>query len=375
MNPNRITYVDNLRIFLISLVVLHHLSITYGAPGGWYYNEGQAGPIVSIFLSMFVASNQSFFMGLLFFISAYFTNQSFKNKNIQSFLSKRILRLGIPLLLFFFVLSPLTNYIMIHFIYNPDISFLDYFKSQKGFGFGPLWFVEVLLLFTFLFTLYRKIIQSTPEQSKQIESMPGNFKIILFAFGLGIVSFLVRIWLPVGWSLEPLNFQLAFFPQYIAFLFLGVMAHQNQWLDTLNFKNCLKWFGFAQIMIFIFFPILFYIGGAASGDLSPFMGGWHYQSFLYSLWEQFTGISLMIGILGIFKYKLNQQGKLGGLMSKSAYAVYIIHPVVLVLIALNLKSIELPLLLKFIILAIPAVASCFVLAFLIRKLPVVNKIL
>jgi len=35
MTINRLYFIDNLRIFLISLVVLHHLSITYGAPGDW----------------------------------------------------------------------------------------------------------------------------------------------------------------------------------------------------------------------------------------------------------------------------------------------------------------------------------------------------
>ncbi|MEO1258629.1 MAG: hypothetical protein AAFZ15_07520 [Bacteroidota bacterium] len=37
-----IFYIDNLRIFLTALVVLHHLAITYGAPGDWFYRGSQA---------------------------------------------------------------------------------------------------------------------------------------------------------------------------------------------------------------------------------------------------------------------------------------------------------------------------------------------
>ena len=63
-------YIDNLRIFLTSLVVLHHLAITYGAPGLWYYKEEALDPVSSILLSLFVATNQAFFMGMFFMISA-----------------------------------------------------------------------------------------------------------------------------------------------------------------------------------------------------------------------------------------------------------------------------------------------------------------
>ena len=48
----RIYYIDNLRIFLIALVVLHHLAITYGGPGGWYYVENESDSISSIPLTM-----------------------------------------------------------------------------------------------------------------------------------------------------------------------------------------------------------------------------------------------------------------------------------------------------------------------------------
>lgn len=191
---------------------------------------------------------------------------------------------------------------------------------------------------------------------------------------MGIITFITRLWLPIGWTLSPFEFQVAHFPQYISFFILGIMASNNHWLDSLNYRNCRKWFLFAQIMILFIFPMFLYLSGAVSGNLEPFMGGGHYQSFFYSLWEQFTGIALTIGILGLFQKRVNTQGKLGDLMSKSAYIVYIIHPPIVVLICLSVKAIELPLIYKFIIFALPVVGSCFLLAFLIRKIPIVKKI-
>ena len=99
----RLWYLDNLRIFLISLVVLFHLSITYGAPGDWYYNESQPEGLLILPLAMFVATNQAFFMGLFFLISAYFTEGSFTRKPTGAFLVDRFRRLGIPLVVFYFL--------------------------------------------------------------------------------------------------------------------------------------------------------------------------------------------------------------------------------------------------------------------------------
>ena len=53
----RLFYIDNLRIFLISLVVFHHFAITYGASGDWYYNESETGFPEVLFMVMFVATN------------------------------------------------------------------------------------------------------------------------------------------------------------------------------------------------------------------------------------------------------------------------------------------------------------------------------
>lgn len=174
-STSRLFYIDNLRIFLISLVVLHHLAITNGAPGGWYYNESQAEFPAIIPLSVFVASNQAFFMGMFFFISAYFILPSLLRKGTKVFLKKRLVRLGIPLLIFYFFLYPLTIYIRNKFILAKDDTFTELFLSSNEWGFGPMWFVEVLLIFTIAYLLFRLV------KKKIILPFTSTYKIYCFS--------------------------------------------------------------------------------------------------------------------------------------------------------------------------------------------------
>jgi len=53
----RLYFIDNLRILLITLVVLHHLAITYGHTGGWYYYEGQPDDLTTLVFLLFNAQN------------------------------------------------------------------------------------------------------------------------------------------------------------------------------------------------------------------------------------------------------------------------------------------------------------------------------
>jgi surface polysaccharide O-acyltransferase-like enzyme len=350
-------------------VVLHHLAITYGAPGSWYYNESQAGMPEIVLLSLFVVTNQSFFMGMFFFISALFILPSLSGKGTSRFIRERLLRLGIPLVLYFFIISPLTVFINHRYIQRLDVSLLQYISGGNGAGFGPMWFVEALLVFSLVFLLVRPVAVRINLPFPRIKT------ILMAAVFTGLLQFLLRIELPVGWSMPFTDFQLPFFVQYMLLFALGIIAQQNNWLDAISTGYALKWFLFAQGLIFVGFPLLLIGGGFTSLGTDAFMGGFTWQSLGYALWEQLLGFSLIIALFGLFKKHFNRQGNTARFLSRSAYGVFIIHPFVLVAISAFFVSWNAPPLVKLIVLAPLALMASFLGAGMLHRIPLLRKIL
>ena len=367
----RILYIDNLRIFLTGLVVLHHLAITYGAPGGWFYNESSAEFPEIIPLSMFVATNQSFFMGMFFFISAYFMSASMNKKGPRKFLLQRLIRLGIPTALFYFILYPLTVFITNKLIYEEPVSLVNYLYQSRIWGFGPMWFVEALLVFTLIYALCMVILGS---KISRLLSVPNKRQILLFALFLGLGQFIIRIWLPVGWAMSFTNFQLPHFLQYIFLFVLGIVAHHQNWLSSINRGTGWSFFLFVQILVLIGFPVIFILGGATEIGIDVFMGGLTWQSLIYAIWEQMVGIGMIVALLGLFKFNVNSQNFMARKLSGGAYAVYVIHAPVLVLISFTFLSFEVGQFWKFVLLSPLALICCFTLGILIKQLPLARNI-
>ena len=105
----RLYFVDNLRILLIILLVLHHLAITYGHSGMWYYLDGRPDDLAVLVATLFTAVNQAFFLAFFFMISGYFTPGSYHRKGSWPFLKDRLLSLGIPLLFYIVFIDPLYH--------------------------------------------------------------------------------------------------------------------------------------------------------------------------------------------------------------------------------------------------------------------------
>lgn len=374
----RLNFIDNLRILCIALVVLHHLSMSYGAGGDWFYVEGEPDSIFAqIPLILFAATNQAFFMGLLFFISTFFVSSSYNRKGPSRFLGERLIRLGIPTVAYYFLIGPFCGFLSYRLMTDEAVphSFFHFLKMGWGRSFGPLWFVETLIWFTLAYMLFR-LVRNKPFQRWEIaEPMPRPSTVVIFAVFVGLITGLVRTWYPVGRWLPHLNLQLGHFPQYIAAMSLGVVAWQRGWLESLSLRQGIRWFVSTNLFILVIFPVLFIVGGAASGVVDPFLGGWYWQNFGYSIYEQIVGFGLMLGLLGIFKGALSGRGRLITELSESTYAVYIFHVIPVFLVAWSFRHWEFPLLGKFLVLAFPTLVVSFLLGWFIRKLPFASKVL
>ncbi|NQU54436.1 MAG: acyltransferase family protein [Bacteroidetes bacterium] len=99
---------------------------------------------------------------------------------------------------------------------------------------------------------------------------------------------------------------------------------------------------------------------------------WH--SLAYSIWEQVTGISIMVALMGIFKTKWNSQSNFAGKLSGSAFAVYVLHPPILVLISILFIDWEVMLLIKFLVLTPIAIIASFAVALLVKRVPILKKV-
>src|SRR5512143_3371646 len=151
----RLLFIDNMRVFVTVLVILFHLMITYAGTGSWYYTEGREDFITGAMGAWFLTVTQAYFMGLFLLISAYFVPGSYDRKGGHRFLRDRLIRLGIPLALYSWLIRPVLAYLdPIRFpaARLPFWTFLigTYFKNEALFGAGPLWFIETLLIFSLL---------------------------------------------------------------------------------------------------------------------------------------------------------------------------------------------------------------------------------
>ena len=198
---------------------------------------------------------------------------------------------------------------------------------------------------------------------------------LLLGLVLGVVTFIVRIWFPIGSIFQPLGLPLFFFPQYIALFVVGIIAYRRNWLLGIPDAMGKLWLGIAIFSIVVLLPIVFVLRGALEGNTEPYAGGVHWQSFAYAVWEQLVGVGMILALLVWFRRKFNHQGPLAKAVSDSSYAVYLIHAPVVVYLALALRGIKLYPLLKFALVSPVAVVLCFLLAYLLRKLLLVGSIM
>jgi hypothetical protein len=149
---------------------------------------------------------------------------------------------------------------------------------------------------------------------------------------------------------------------------LGVLGARRKWLQTVPGSMGKAGLGAALGVTLLLLPLAF------SGKTN-FLGRGHWQSAAYALWDSAFAVGMCLALTTFFRRFFNRQGRLGRLLTRSAFTVYVIHIPVIVLLALALRGLQLEHLLKFSLLALLGVPLCFAVAWLIGRITLAAQIL
>lgn len=362
---------------MIILVVLIHFGVTYSGIGGWYIKDVKELDTISyVVFGLFQSFTQAYFMGFLFLISGYFVAGSYEKKGAGKFISERLVRLGIPTLIYMLVVNPFINYVLLGFTWDRPIFAQYYLKYIISFDFlgssGPLWFAFALLIFNLIYAMIR--LQTKDKVPKGAEELPGTGKMVLLGFIIALVAFLIRLVQPIDTSI--LNMQLCFFSQYIILYIVGIKAGRYDWFSKISYRTGRRWLLAALLPGTLIWVILMLAGGALSGGFDLYKGGFHWQSAGYALWESFTAVAMSIGLIGVFREKYNRQSKLTKLLSDNSFAVYMFHAPVIIGVSIALLPIEMYPLAKFLLATAIGLPLSFLLSnYIFRKIPYLKRIL
>jgi peptidoglycan/LPS O-acetylase OafA/YrhL len=370
-NVRRDAGLDALRASVTLLVLFHHASITYGASGDWYYTEVRGGlDPSSLLLSLFTGFNQAFFMGLFFLLAGYLTPGAVERRGAPAYMRERALRLGLPLIVYFLLLSPATMALAATARGRDFFQALVYNWTHVRMESGPLWFCEALLIFAGLYLAVRALAPGLARLAPP--SFPSNTTLALAALGTGVAAFLLRLVWPTGTTL--LHLQLGYFASYVVLYAAGCLAAPWASLDEAPARQRRLWVVIAWVT-FPLMPIAFVLGAHVPWLAGSQSGGWNVQAAVYAFWEPFLAWGVIIGLIHVYAHRFETSGPVWRSLSRRAYAIYVIHPPVLVALALSWRSVAAPPALKFRVTGTATCLASYLLAGLMLKAPGARRVL
>ncbi len=360
ITENRIYFLDNLRSFMIFLVVLCHAGGVYESSGTWASFWIIDDPSTNNLSGILFLILDIFTMPTIFLISGYFAPLSIKNKEGRAFLKSKFKRLIIPWVIAVLTLIPLYKVIFLYSRNLPQESWTTYFHWSNGiWSQNWLWFLPVLFLFNILYLLFSKVKIKIPNISLK-GAVFGTF-LIGFVYSVSMDIFGLRGWTKIGL----LDFQNERLLIYFMFFLLGALCFRRKVFEAkaeskilYHIVNSIAWVPVTVYIFFLLYP-WFKPGNFIVSEIIHKLILWF--SFHISL------LCLLYVMINTFRYYLNKQGKISKELNKNSYYVYIIHVIVIGGIALAMLNTAIPSLLKYLILTVSTFVACNLIIYFYRK--------
>ena len=358
---NRIYWLDNLRTFMIFLVVLYHAGLVYERSGilafVWIVYDpstNNLSGILNILVDIIV-------MPTVFLISGFFAPLSLKNKEGWAFLKSRFKRLIIPWIIAVFTLIPLYKIIFLYSRNLPQESWTTYFhfSEENLTSQNWLWFLPVLFLFNILYLLFSKANIRIPNIS--LKGAVIGTLLIGFVYSASMDIFGLS-----GWTLTPfIDFQNERLLIYFMAFLLGALCFRLK-IFELEWKN-------KKLNIIIYstgwIPLTLYILLVLNFVINPgnYIFSANVDGLLLRLNFMIALSYLLYVMIYTFRNYLNKQGKISKELNQNSYYVYIIHVIVVGAIALTMLNTAIPSLFKYLIVTVSTIVASNLIISFFRK--------
>jgi fucose 4-O-acetylase-like acetyltransferase len=356
-------WADNLRVLVIAVVVVWHSATAYLGGSDWYYMDRTTSRIwTTAFIPAWLIS--AFALGPLFLVAGWFSARSLARKGAGRFARSRLLRLGVPLIVFIFVINPLASYLGdLGRGLHPNLA---HYLSVV-YAAGVMWFAAALLAFSLAYALLRRV-HAPPAVCR----WSGVQVMAAAALLIAVTAFAVwRCWPPDDASTF-LDLRWESWPQGAALFALGVWAGETGSLEDLTARaRRLGWTALAAAALFA--ALVGY--EQARGQAESALHGTGWPTMLGTVLYGIISVAFTVWFTAVIRARWSGDGPLRARAGRASYATYVLHPLVLTAIMVLFASQALAPELTFLVVAAVAVPVCFLAGYAATRVPGISKVL
>lgn len=380
MASGRDVYLDNLKVVLITTIIVIHAVLGYaGLVQVWTYTELREvtlSPLAEVMVFIVAAPFGFFLIGLLFLVAGLFTAPSLERKGVAAYTRDRVLRLGLPYVLYVLVVQPTVTYLLEHPLGDAPGSYWEEYLAEEGshrLDSGPLWFVGTLLVFSLGYVAW--VVLSRRWGRRPATGPIAVSRLTLLATVVGLVSFGVRVVAPYGSEAGRLDLNYWEWPGCLAAFGVGIVAAGQGWGRHVPDHLVRRGRTVTLVAIGLMFVVLLVAGARDLVD-TELLGGPHALALAFSLIEAVLVVFGPVWLLAVAQRRLRGRLPWGESLARSAFGAFILQTPVLIGLALALRPVDLPAEAKALLVAAGGVAVSYGLAhLLISRVPGVGRVL
>jgi surface polysaccharide O-acyltransferase-like enzyme len=358
-------WVDNLRVLVIALVIVVHTGTGYVTDiAGWYYDdELTTSDLWNSIVGVFAGLGAFFALGPLFLLAGWFSARAIAHRGPAGFARSRLIRLGVPLVLFVVFVQPLSDYIG-NWWDEPDRTFGSWLRETEV---GAMWFITALLCFSLVYALIEAVRPTNP-QRQQLRTA------LLVSVGLAIAVGSFLSW--QLWTIDAevfMNVRFGEWAQGAGLFALGVVGDNQGWIERLPATHTHRLGQLAAVGMVALF-LLFGVSLAPDGDDKIALGV-DVPTALFALLDGLIAVCFSLWFITWMRRRWPAHGPLVAKAGRASYATYFIHPLVITLVMMSLTWLPLIPELKFLVVAPLAVVACYAVGYALTRLPVLAELL